>query len=281
MSPEIVERCTLIAVNFPFSHSNPLLVIEELQRYPDLILINSKVNMSLYEAWNLAIKNSDTEFVSNLNLDDRVDEDYYKYALAQLNEAQADVFSSFSIGTSTIGVRSSDAFMQNHIDQKKFNNQDIAEYNLSDLITVKDGRVVKKSVPHCAPVWRRSLHKALGYFNSERFDFCADFEFWLRVAASKKKLIVSKHHKTLFYCARNTASDRLLHPENITIIERWKNSFPPAGYKETHLGQQHDLLHHCMNMNAIFSSEKYYQHLENEPIFKSLDKYFKNHLQLA
>lgn len=270
LHPEIIEICTLIAVNFPFSHSDPQLVIDELKRYPDIILINSEKNVSLYDAWNIAIKKASTQYVSNLNLDDRVTNDYYSYGVIQLQEINADIFSTFAIRTSIIGIESEDAKKQTHLDYQRFINSDTIKYDITDLISISKERIIKKSIPHCAPIWKRTLHDELGYFNSKRFDFCADIEFWLRAAAAQKAFIVSCEYKTLFYCATGTASDRLMHSENSQILERWRPTFPPPGYIETHLGKQHDLLHHCMNMNVIFSSEKYYQHLENEPVFEKV-----------
>ncbi len=270
LKPEIVEHCTLIAVNFPFSHSDPEIVVKNLERYPDIILINSDNNVSLYDAWNVAIKSATTEFVSNLNLDDRVSSDYYSFGVTQLQKMNADIFSSFSIRTSVIGVESDDAQKQTHLDYQRFVNNNTIRYYINDLISINKDRIIKKSIPHCAPIWKRSLHDELGYFNSKRFDFCADFEFWLRAIAVKKAFVVSREYKTLFYCATGTASDRLMHPENSKILERWRHTFPPIGYRETHLGKKHDFLHHCMNMNTIFSSASFYQHLMGNSVFKEI-----------
>ncbi|MEI2420463.1 hypothetical protein V6O07_09320, partial [Arthrospira platensis SPKY2] len=58
--------------------------------------------------------------------------------------------------------------------------------------------------------------------------------------------------------ATGTASDRLYLPENQSVIEAWKISFPLAGYKETSLGKNHDLMHHCFNLHTYFSSREYF-----------------------
>lgn len=261
LHPEICSIATLVAIDFPFSHRDSDFVERQLRRYPDLVLVKKEENVSLYEAWNEAIRISPTEFVGNLNLDDRVSPDYYRSAVSALEKFSGDVFSSFSIMTSEIGQISPDARTQAHIPVERFKGEEIVEYGIDDLVMIANGRIVKKNIPHCAPVWRKSLHTELGYFDSKKYDFCADYEFWLRVAAKKKKMLVSRLESTVFYCSTGTVSDRLIHPESQKILDRWRETFPPANYKPTHLGEAHDLLHHCLNMNAIFGLPEYYAHL--------------------
>ena len=260
---EIISCCTLIAVNFPFSHKDPEFVESQLARFPDLILVNKSENISLYEAWNLAASLATTEFVSNLNLDDRVTPDYYEEGVKLLNIHQADVFSSAAVMTSIIGECTSDSMPQLHFPAERFAHTDIIEYGLSDLLFEHDGVLRKRNIPHCAPIWRKRLHTEIGWFDSARFDFCADYAFWLRAGAAGKKFIFLKEQKTIFYAAPGTASDRLLHPTSQSIIDEWSPTFPPVGYRESHLGRNHDLLHYCMNMNAILSSSSFIALLDN------------------
>jgi glycosyltransferase involved in cell wall biosynthesis len=261
---EITSICTLVAVNFPHSHADPQWVERQLCRYPDLILLNQDTTVSLYEAWNLAVQSSDTEFVGNLNLDDRVDADYYAFALDQLERYKADVFSSASIMTQEIGTVSAKHAHEQHLDAEQFDERGIAQYGVADLVGFNKGRLLKRNPPHCAPVWRRSLHDELGYFDSRSFDFAADYEFWLRAASAQKKFINSKLYKTLFFSSEGTASDRLQHGENSRIIKYWEPSFPKADYSSSRLGEQHFKIHHCLNLNCIFSSRDYFNHLSED-----------------
>ena len=268
LGDSVRQVAKLIAIDFPFSHKNADYVKRQLHRYPDLVYVAKKENMSLYDAWNEAARLAETEFLSNLNLDDRVTADYYMYGIQQLREFEADVFSSFAVATSVIGKRHPGDRIQEHIERNRFGEREVIEYAIEDMVYVRDGRIIKWSIPHCAPIWRRSLHDSLGYFDSRSFDFCADFEFWLRAMNQGKRFIVSKKEMVLFYCATGTASDRLQHPENFAIIQRWRGTFPPPGYRKSHLGEEHDLLHHCLNLNALFNCEKSYRHLLSDPGFE-------------
>jgi glycosyltransferase involved in cell wall biosynthesis len=268
LGDSVRQVAKLIAIDFPFSHKNADYVKAQLHRYPDLVYVAKNEKVSLYDAWNEAARLADTEFLSNLNLDDRSTADYYEYGIQQLRDCDADVFSCYSVATSIIGKRHLGDRIQQHIDRNRFGEREVIEYHIDDMVYFQDGRIFKSNVPHCAPIWRSSLHDSLGYFDSRSFDFCADFEFWLRAMNHGKRFILSKKEMVLFYCATGTASDRLQHPENFAIIERWRSTFPPPRYRPSHLGEEHDLLHHCLNLNAIFDCEKSYRHLVAEPGFE-------------
>lgn len=269
LSGAIKSIAELVVIDFPFSHKDPGRVEKVLKRYPNLVFVRKNKNISLYDTWNQAIGLSKTEFVCNLNLDDRVSADYYSQAVQHLEANNGDVFSSQSVMTSSVGVKSQDAITQEHIPSSSFKDGSIIQYGIEEMVFVSGSRIQKRNVPHCAPVWRRSLHQELGWFNSTQYDFCADFEFWLRVAAAGKKMILHKDPMTIFYCAQGTASDRLMHPESERLLDYWENAWPPENYRPTHLGERHDRLHYCFNLNVIFSSPLFYAHLGN---LDSIDK---------
>ena len=252
----------LVVIDFPFSHKNASQVfqnIEKLRAKYDVQYIEESKNLCLYEAWNTGLAMAKSEFISNLNLDDRVDAQYYNSAIASLNDFEADIFSSAAIMTSEIGEVSSDARQQNHLgtDENK-----LTEYGLSDLISFREGHPLKRCIPHCAPVWRKSLHSANGLFDIN-YDFSADYEFWLRCASNGSKFLYLNKPFTIFYCATGTASDRILHSNNIPKLDYWSQSFPLPNYKPTHLGTNHDKLHFSANRNVIFSNRKYFATQEN------------------
>ena len=48
-----------------------------------------------------------------------------------------------------------------------------------------DGIYKSYNIPHCTPIWKKSLHK-YGYFDEKTFGVCADYEFWLRILKYKQ-----------------------------------------------------------------------------------------------
>lgn len=262
ISSGINDCPTLIAVDFPNSHKNAANVYGELSRYPNLIYIEELDALSLYEAWNIGIQAATTEFIAILNLDDRVRDDYYTNGVTELDAAEADVFSSASLMTDQIGQWGGATRKQGHLPDEYLAGRRVVSYGLESFVYGAPGLPRKRNPPHCAPIWRKRLHDVYGYFDCHRFDFCADFEFWLKVAVGGGKFIFLNEPKTLFFSAPGTASDRILHKKNESIIKQWEHTFPPLGYRETHLGRYHDLLHHCMNMNVMLSNRAFFWHLE-------------------
>jgi hypothetical protein len=45
-----------------------------------------------------------------------------------------------------------------------------------------DNPIKSRNIPHCCPVWRKTIHDHIGYFDEENYKHAADWEFWLRTA---------------------------------------------------------------------------------------------------
>lgn len=255
----------VLVVNIKPSHQDPSFVEAQIRRLGKAVtLINLERNITLYEAWNLGVQKATTEFVSNLNLDDRVDSEYYEIGIRHLREQQADIFSSNSITTNQIGNWAGTTRKEYHLPEARFGAELISSYGVADLVYLDNELSIKKnSVPHCCPIWRRSLHEKYEFFDCHRFDFCADFAFWLKVAAGGARLIHHKDFLTLFYMGAGTVSDRLIHGESQLIVDKWTPAFESQYRKTSELGRNHDLLHFAFNHEVIFSARKFHEHLKS------------------
>jgi glycosyltransferase involved in cell wall biosynthesis len=119
------KHAELLVLDFPFSHKDASLVSKHIHRIASSRIFTFQRKLSLYQAWNYAIARSGTEFVSNLNLDDRVDPEYYHLAVRELNAHDAAVFSSFAYGTDQIGAITEKSCLQNNVEESYFKNGDI------------------------------------------------------------------------------------------------------------------------------------------------------------
>lgn len=280
-----LNQLEVMIVNIVTSHQNPNYVESQIRRLgKHVTLINLEHNITLYEAWNLGVQRSKTEFVSNLNLDDRVTPDYYEVGVRELRKRQADVFSSNSITTSQIGNWNHASRKDFHLPESQFGDKSVISYSVSDMVYFDNELNIKKnSIPHCCPIWRRSLHEKYGYFDCQRFDFCADFAFWLKAAAGGAHLIHHRDFLTLFYMGSGTVSDRLIHADNKRIVDRWTPAFESMQRKESELGYGHDLLHFAFNHEVVFSNRGFHSHLINRisvcTIGHSVDVYFIKAIQ--
>ncbi len=140
----------------------------EIARHYDVHLIETVGIPSIYGAWNLAIKRSTGDYITNANCDDR----HYIGSLEVLASA---------------------------LDE----NPDHALcYAFDDIVAEIDGDPVnrhewvaggfKELLDMCfvgpMPMWRRSLHDKYGYFD-EDMKSAGDYEFWLRIASRGEQFL--------------------------------------------------------------------------------------------
>ena len=199
------ELCKLLLYDIVDSHRNPIKIenlIEEYRlKYNNIELIKIKEDPRLYEIWNMGVRESDTEFITNANLDDFRHPDYLIKALYYLDKNIVDLYSSNYYTIKQLPTKWEDV---NILARDKITNKKIkAEYpcikkqyiysydNMFQLN--KDYTYVKKCYPHCAPVWRRALHMIDGevriLFDEDKYGACADYEFWIHS---------SKYHNSKF-----------------------------------------------------------------------------------
>lgn len=260
-SQENIDEIQLVVFDYPYSHANPQQVketIHQLEKTTLLYMDRGTIKEDLYTAWNQIFSLSNTDYIANLNVDDRVSQDYFNLAVKTLDSLNLDVFSTNAIALSIAGDLSTEIYRLRHFKEHEYNESMVKIYGLKEFAQVHGGYFKKSNPPHCVPVWRLGWHKRIGDFNPSKFDWCSDYEYWLRMASAGAKFGVHNSFKTYFLSATGTASDRLYLQDNQSVIEAWKISFPLAGYKETSLGKNHDLMHHCFNLHTYFSSREYF-----------------------
>jgi hypothetical protein len=119
----------------------------------------------VYGCWNLAIKNSSGEFITNANLDDR------------RSEGQILLFVRDLLQNDNYDLVYSENFVT-HVENENFKKN--SSKGLVYPVTSFSKENMIKCLPGPNPVWRRSVHDSCGYFN-ENYKFAGDWEFWLRL----------------------------------------------------------------------------------------------------
>jgi len=118
----------------------------------------------VYGCWNLAIKNSSGEFITNMNLDDSRCE-------TAISEQRSSLMSSPEIDLvyyRTLETKIKGETFKNNTTDKEF---PCLDHCLNSL------RIINS--PHCQPMWRRSIHDRFGMFNDSLMS-AGDYEMWLR-----------------------------------------------------------------------------------------------------
>jgi len=175
------------------------------------------------QIWNMAVQASSAPLLTNANLDDRKAPRALERHMTALREhPRIDVACAGMLVTST----PRQTWEANTADQvwfAKFRNgtADISslgsrtEFGIEDLFRhdAAGRRIGSHNLPHCMPMWRKSLHERHGLFNPWDFAAIADWEFWLRCAAGGARFMLLRERLGLYY--RDPGShNRRLHSDS-------------------------------------------------------------------
>lgn len=197
-----LNNCTALASHCGMTHSligskpdeyTLNSVLQYLSSGNDGFYVNLSSDPGLYECWNTLIKLSNEEYVSNANPDDLRIETHTKNLIAMLDMdenkdilvASSNVFpiypeNRFNTPVTQLAQDAGNGWFSDTPDQ----------YGLESLfepIVDEHGLIKPKNVPHCAPVWRRSIHEKYGYFDESQYGSEADYGLWVKYASDGGK----------------------------------------------------------------------------------------------
>lgn len=147
------------------------------------VILWHRQDPGLYECWNIGIRIARTDYVSNANVDDLRDPDHV-LALVQDLEANPDCLVA---ATALKFFTDYPADGSLPADRPSWYADRAGRFGLFDIAYLSDATppvLVPHNMPHCMPVWRRSLHARFGWFDEPRYGTYADWAFWLRVLKS-------------------------------------------------------------------------------------------------
>jgi GT2 family glycosyltransferase len=210
-SLSLFRNCELIFIDADSPGSEEKTIRKYQALFSNITYLKSDNRIGIYEAWNMGIKLSTAENISNVNLDDLRLKDYLKVMLKVLNKnKELDVvYGNFYYAlqpnfpiwlTRRFGLKSHLPILSTH---------NLLEFNS----------------PHCAPMWRRNLHDEIGYFDTEYLS-AGDWEFWLRCADNGKKFGQVKSSHAVYYInpeGLSTSLDSYDHVEQRLIRLKYKH----------------------------------------------------------
>ncbi len=180
----IIDRCQLFIVDANSPQKESEIINNYLELYPNIRYLRLDERIGIYEAWNLAIKESDSEFITNANVDDLHRHDALELKVKALREnpevdvAYSDVYYSFLANLPF---------------------EIVEKCNLkTNLPTANKFNLLNFNSPHNSPIWRRSLHQKIGYFDPT-YKSAGDYEFWLRAAFSGSYFLKIPKPLVLYY----------------------------------------------------------------------------------
>jgi hypothetical protein len=165
------EYAELIIIDANSPDSEHKVIERYARKYSNIVYIRTKKTIPIYEAWNMAIKHSSGEYITNTNVDD------LRASHSLITQA------SYLDNLKFVDVIYQDFY---------YSLEFLDDYDLIRRIGLKTNlppvtslNIMSFNSPHNAPMWRKSLHEELGYFD-ESFFSAGDYEFWCRCILAKK-----------------------------------------------------------------------------------------------
>jgi len=213
LNQTIFSECQLFIVDANSPENEQQIIEEYAQFYPNIKYLKMSDKIGIYEAWNLAIKESDSAFITNANVDDVHRKDAFELKVKALKN------------NPNIDVVYSDVYYS-FLENLPF--EVVEECGLkTNLPTANKLNLLKYNAPHNSPMWRRAIHEKLGYFDST-YKSAGDYEFWLRAAFSGINFLKIEPAVVSYYSNPEGMSTRIDSPgvvEAEKILKIYQNLY--------------------------------------------------------
>lgn len=165
-------------------------------KYPNFKLVKEDEQRGVYNAWNIGIQAATTDYVTNWNVDDIRHPINTKIKYDVIIQNNCDVVYNWYYGT---------------------DNPDLSFYNMDQgaqpSIKFPD-EYEKYAKIACLigpdPLWKKSLHTEVGYFDYENFNTIGDWEMWIRFAEAGAKFRLIPEILCIYLDHQSTISQRQL-----------------------------------------------------------------------
>ena len=162
----IADKLEIIVVNSGSKENEEAIVKEYQQKYNNIVYIKTEKREGIYSAWNRAVRAAQGTFVTNANTDDRHRSDAFE---VMVNALESNPNVGLVYGDQIRTDTPNDTFANNHGTEEIRRSEYSRERLLFGCCTGSQ------------PMWRRSLHDELGYFD-ETLTCAGDWDFWLRIS---------------------------------------------------------------------------------------------------
>lgn len=147
-------------------------------KYDNITYERIEEDPGVYASWNLCIKNTKSDFLTNWNVDDRK------------SPWSLEVMRDFLTVNKNVDICYGETLLSNIANENWLNNTSTTAYPCNETNHWKD--LLSNNNPHCMPMWRRSIHEKVGYFD-ENYKTASDADMWLK--AGKAGSIIKKIHQ--------------------------------------------------------------------------------------
>jgi hypothetical protein len=172
--------------------------------FPNIFYYQLDHRATIYEVWNSLISKCSYDLISNANLDE------IKHANFLID------FISFAELNKNVDIFYSDYAYTSKYNPNLFKEIHLGNTNATNLPHCNFVSLNHFNSPHCAPVWRKSLHDQVGFFDTSLIS-AADWEFWIRCSSAGKKFLKFNEILTAYYFNPNGVSTST----SKGVMEQW------------------------------------------------------------
>ena len=210
LEQEDFENIEFIFINPSSPDKSKDILLPYLEKYTNFKLIDLDSDPGLYECWNICVKESSSDIVTNWNPDDRRTADSIK-----------------SLTNALILLKDYDLVYGLTLTTKN-KNEEIKDCESQSIFSAESFSVKSlffNNSPHCMPVWRKIIHEKVGYFDNS-YVSAGDGDMWLRAAIDGSKFfflkkIIGSYYESDLTVSRN--KDNLYFLVNEVYEMRCKN----------------------------------------------------------
>jgi glycosyltransferase involved in cell wall biosynthesis len=181
----IFDRSELIIIDACSPDRAAGVIAKYVERYPNIVYQRTNRRIGIYKAWNIAAKMARGAYLTSTNVDDLRAPDSFELQAAALDRHKF-----------------TDVIYQDFLYSldPKLSFEEIESFCFkSSLPIVTPHNMLQFNSPHNAPMWRKSLHDELGFFDAN-FNSAADWEFWLRCLLNGKQFFkLNRPHVAYYY----------------------------------------------------------------------------------
>ena len=171
-------------------------IIPLTEKYNNIKYYKLDQDPGLYAGWNIAVKKCSAPIIGNWNIDDRKNSDGVEILLTQFNN---DPSLDLAYGLTYVSRNANERYIQNSFQE------------IYPCLPHSFENLLRNNSPHCMPLWRKSIHDKVGYFNEE-YQTASDADLWLRCAVAGCKIKMVNHPVGLYY---ENPNGRSTNPETL------------------------------------------------------------------
>ena len=162
----IFDKCELIIIDANSPGREKEIVEKYKEKYDNITYHRLDHNVPITECLNMAIKMSNSEYLTLGNIDDRRRKDCLEVLLA-------------NIKSSNVGLVYGDVYQTAETNETYENNSSPHRLLEHSRFSFSKENMVK-CLPGPIPLWKRIIHERCGFFDSENHNYADDWDMWLR-----------------------------------------------------------------------------------------------------